>query len=70
MGPTTGVSNRSQNSSHRQQTFGIPLHTDSVQLLGRAPLSWKELAWLRDRHRHVWGPRGIGLLYAGGGTIR
>ncbi|MGB1135350.1 MAG: cysteine desulfurase family protein, partial [bacterium] len=44
---------------------GIPLHTDSVQLLGRAPLSWKELgvSYATATAHKLGGPRGIGLLY-------
>ena len=44
---------------------GIPLHTDSVQILGRAPLSWKELgvSYATATAHKLGGPRGIGLLY-------
>ncbi len=47
------------------QQYGIPLHTDSVQILGRAPLSWKELgvSYATATAHKLGGPRGIGLLY-------
>ena len=49
---------------------GIPLHTDSVQILGRIPVSWQELGvnYATATAHKLGGPRGIGLLYVREGS--
>ena len=49
---------------------GIPLHTDSVQILGRIPISWQELGvnYATATAHKIGGPRGIGLLYVREGS--
>ncbi|MGA1024526.1 MAG: cysteine desulfurase family protein, partial [Aquiluna sp.] len=52
------------------QQHGIPLHTDSVQILGRVPVSWQELGvnYATATAHKLGGPRGIGLLYVREGS--
>jgi len=52
------------------QQHGIPLHTDSVQSLGRVPVSWQELGvnYATATAHKLGGPRGIGLLYVREGS--
>ena len=48
----------------------VPLHTDSVQVLGRRPLSWAELGvdFATATAHKLGGPKGIGLLYTREGS--
>ena len=52
------------------QQHGIPLHTDSVQILGRIPVSWQELGvnYATATAHKLGGPGGIGLLYVREGS--
>ncbi len=52
------------------EQHGIPLHTDSVQILGRIPVSWQELGvnYATATAHKLGGPGGIGLLYVRDGS--
>ena len=45
------------------QSFDIPLHTDSVQSLGKCHAHWKNANFASFASHKVGGPRGIGVLY-------
>ncbi|MBF0288893.1 MAG: cysteine desulfurase [SAR324 cluster bacterium] len=61
----TGVIQPMEQLSSIAQAHEIPLHTDSVQGVGKIPISWAE--WgvhYATATAHKWGgPKGIGLLY-------